>query len=338
MPPADTAAPDSAEIARYKELLRLALSLVQEQRVEIVRLHGEITLRELHPLTRLPSRRKFDSELVKEVLALFGRDVAEQLMANVHPSHIGRQRLEEIDLSLVMIDIAYLTAWNASGHDVGDKALCAFADSVRQITENRPLGLAVPYHCSGDEFTLIVRGGELLAGAIMRKAIVAYRACIITPNQKLIPNADFGVCTLAEALWAYGYYVRTYPVFAPTTSRDKLTRVLEFIRQVADLRAGWAKTLDRMILLAELWNTNRELFNTSFPYLTRGSEVLDLANIKAAARLSEGEERQRFIRRLVDESYRQNVQEDSTVDMTDDLAKRNVIIRLALRKWPFLPI
>lgn len=319
---------------------------------EVATLRRRVHELETHPVSGLPNRHRFDPELASAIEERRRLPAALDLMNGADPRRISESSLLPISVTLAAIDLAYLRYWNgAGGHAAGDRALRQFAHAMqatvgqfegRCLLEQqnaRTIGMRA-YHIGGDEFALLVIGGNQNdAARALRTAISAYRQEIVVKGQALQPQADFGCASLIEALIVYGEVVRQAPSVAPSSDHDRLTRLKRLLLMIADERATLAKVMDRLIMLSELYEQDQPRFYAFAKFLMTGSEHVTTLDV---VRLTELERRDRFraIQKITARSYQSRIRYLKEVGRRDSTASDEApwelaAIQCALGQLPF---
>lgn len=327
------------DITALQTLLRRAQQEITRLRQEHAVKDAKIHELEHNQVSGLRNGHPFHKNLAVAIEERMGHRVSQTILQGTHPAFYDAFGHRPIALTLVMFDLAYLGYWNIPGHEKGNLALKTFADCM-----NKNLGpTADLYHWGGDEFAMIVHGGAVETTSIVEPRLKHFRKKTILQDQHFDLHADFGVASLSEALWGL-HQLRCISEDARTKDqRGQLTAIKQLMLKVADERATFCKAIERLGLLAELYNLpKRRLFNAYARYLLTG-DIVTIANVRLIAKISDDQQQAIQIRQMVEARYyqrlhsnKETIQELSGLDGFD-AAFENIAIRLAMRWWPFSP-
>lgn len=213
-------------------------------------------------------RKELFKKMDEDVKGLFGFDKDAQLSSEewIDVIEAEKNNFENINLSVMMSDISYLSLANEGGHINGDKLLMHISEKIREHNING-------FRHGGDEITaLFYEPREVFKKKIqaLSEEIRSQKNVANLADYNLVPNLDIGVAHFSEGLRAFRELLKN------KEGRDRIKRekTLDELKniwlEIADKRAFLEKGRVRIALLMDRFSEDREGYNEVINFLRKG--------------------------------------------------------------------
>lgn len=186
-------------------------------------------------------------------------------------------KIENVKLSILMGDMAYLSLANKGGrHAEGDRLLQHIGEITKEELGSPEIGKSekearfVAYRHGGDEFTGIIRdnlkNAEKIAEEFELK--VGKSKVDVLEQYGLKPRIDIGTAHLSEGLEAFKELIEA-GVEIP--GGDRMRKIKNLLVDIADQRSALNKAKTRLPLLTELKSKKPEIYQEVKNELRKGA-------------------------------------------------------------------
>lgn len=259
---------------------------------------------EFDQLTKLECRRNYYMTLNKLVGEKIGeKNIAELLdQENVEVDKL--QNLDEVDLSISVADVGYLSKYNedpkitkqyGGGYGGGDEVLKNISEVIQKVDEEKEFEIepmldenTKGYRVGGDELTMI----HFLKQNETQEVIEKFKtksSQIIIKGADLVPSVDCGTAHFREGIESFMQTIGKEER-REMTMKVKIAKISDTLTTIASVRAKIAKNF-RSILTMVNWVRNGELkkLKNNFTYFQKGGLRMDKSEIYSLAKMSGNE-------------------------------------------------
>jgi len=213
-------------------------------------------------------RKELFQKMDQELRALFGVETDKSCTSEewVAILESNKNDFKDIDLSVMMSDISYLSLANEGGHTVGDALLKNIAQKVQAH------GVEA-YRHGGDEITaLLYEPRDVFQNRLkkMTDRIQAQENIANLKEYNLRPNLDFGTAHFSEGLQVFRELLKNNVGRERILNEKPLEELKNIWLEIADKRAFIQKGKTRIALLIDRFSEDWNDYNDIIGFLRKG--------------------------------------------------------------------
>jgi diguanylate cyclase (GGDEF)-like protein len=219
---------------------------------------------------------------IKEIYSFDDNATNEEIFQALTTKDVSE--LENVNFSVMMADVSFLSLVNEAGHEQGDSLLAEISDEIKKEVEDS-------FRHGGDEITGFFDMFGVDDKSIEEKIKKMKESISNIPidkikQYKLKPNLDVGVAGFTEALQVFRALAKN------SDCRDKLKdnpvkKIENIMVAIADKRSFIEKGKERIALLAEKYD-DKKLYKEIISFLRKGGHGISDKNVKKIANLAKG--------------------------------------------------